>query len=645
MPDSLLPFSCLLTVFALLHCASSLQNVGVAKTVLSELSDDTNAPRAFSFIGVATGFGRLVGPAIGGLLAQPAVKYLGTFAADGLFGRHPFLLPCLVCGIITAVCFTLGAVFLEETGPQRRKKAGSTAAGSASSSAKEPTAAAETATGDVEAAAAEADSSSADGGMELVAAQLDSRAERAPSGASGKEIGRAQSHRGRRARGGSAAVKLDDAAPESLGSAAVPEGATAVELASPSGTPSGIASTSAHSADTARSAAAAGVITGASGALVVAKPAGTGSKGTAAAAAESPVSLAVSKPARATGNDAASSAGSGSGHDAVAFAGAAADADDSDSEKPSLLGDEASARQRGCCGMRCGYWYTLRRLLADRAVASTVAVYAGLSVIGLVATEVFPLYVLNDAEHGGFSWGPSDVGLLVSICGPFLLLWNLLVYHRLVKRLGLVRMARLCIATNAVLMVATPFCSLALKARPPPAPEQLIEIAQADAAAAAAAAAGDGAAAAAAASAANAAVTKTALEWIVLGIVFIGSTLSRVSAFTCIFVFIANSALPADRSSANAIGQAVASVARAVGPPVATSVFASSVSDANTAAGWPWNYHLSWYMIGATTFGVLGLTYAMPSWIAKKREAAASEPASAEGIKPAKPSDGLKEER
>lgn len=610
--------------------------MGVAKTVLSELSDDTNAPRAFSFIGVATGFGRLVGPAIGGLLAQPAVKYPGTFAADGLFGRHPFLLPCLVCGIITAVCFILGAVYLEETGPQGQKKAGSgtLAAGSVGVAKKAATASA----GDVEAGVAEGDD--ADGGIELVAAQLESRAEPTSSAAGGKETGTVQPGRGRRARGGSAAVKAAGAvaAADSLGAAAVPDGATAVELASPSGTPSGTASASAaaQSDNTADGEAAGGAAGGA------AAVSASGGAGRAGARAGSTASAVVSKPASAAG----SASSTGSSHGAIAFAGAAgtaADDDDGYSEKPALLGNDASARQRGCCGMRCGYWYTLRRLMADRAVASTVAVYSGLSVIGLVATEVFPLYVLNDAEHGGFSWGSSDVGLLVSICGPCLLLWNLLIYHRVTKRLGLVRMARWCIATNAVLMFATPLCSLALKARSPPTPEQLSEIAQADAAAAAAAAAGDGAAAAAAAAAANAAVTKTALEWVVLSLVFIGATLSRVSAFTCIFVFISNSALPADRSSANAIGQAVASLARAIGPPIATSVFATSVSDANTAAGWPWNYYLCWYVIGATTFAVFGLTFTMPTWIAKKREADASEPPSAEATKLTKPPGGLKE--
>ena len=47
-------------------------NVGVGKTFLAEVSDDSNQARAFAVLGMLGGVGRLTGPAIGGFLAEPA---------------------------------------------------------------------------------------------------------------------------------------------------------------------------------------------------------------------------------------------------------------------------------------------------------------------------------------------------------------------------------------------------------------------------------------------------------------------------------------------------------------------------------------------------------------------------------------------
>lgn len=42
-------------------------NVGVAKTYLAEILDDSNQGRGFAIIGMQAGIGRLFGPAIGGV--------------------------------------------------------------------------------------------------------------------------------------------------------------------------------------------------------------------------------------------------------------------------------------------------------------------------------------------------------------------------------------------------------------------------------------------------------------------------------------------------------------------------------------------------------------------------------------------------
>nr|GMD40610.1 protein ZINC INDUCED FACILITATOR-LIKE 1-like isoform X1 [Ipomoea batatas] len=67
-----------------------------------------------SAICTSWGIGLIIGPAIGGFLAQPAEKYPSLFSADSLFGRFPYLLPCL-CISLFALAVTISSFWLPET--------------------------------------------------------------------------------------------------------------------------------------------------------------------------------------------------------------------------------------------------------------------------------------------------------------------------------------------------------------------------------------------------------------------------------------------------------------------------------------------------------------------------------------------------
>ncbi|XP_019186375.1 PREDICTED: protein ZINC INDUCED FACILITATOR 1-like isoform X1 [Ipomoea nil] len=64
-----------------------------------------------SVICTSWGIGLIIGPAIGGFLAQPAEKYPSLFSADSLFGRFPYLLPCL-CISLFALAVTISSFWL-----------------------------------------------------------------------------------------------------------------------------------------------------------------------------------------------------------------------------------------------------------------------------------------------------------------------------------------------------------------------------------------------------------------------------------------------------------------------------------------------------------------------------------------------------
>ena len=64
----------------------------------------------------------ILGPALGGALAQPCVSYPNWFARGTLFDRFPFLLPNLVCAIILTIGVLIGVLFLEETHERKRTR-------------------------------------------------------------------------------------------------------------------------------------------------------------------------------------------------------------------------------------------------------------------------------------------------------------------------------------------------------------------------------------------------------------------------------------------------------------------------------------------------------------------------------------------
>ncbi|XP_065176305.1 uncharacterized protein LOC135806088 [Sycon ciliatum] len=87
--------------------------ISVGKTILSESSNNATTARVFSFMGVVSGLGRLFGPAVGGLLSQPAQKFA---AMDTPFFREfPYVLPIFVSSSWTLISFVWAVFKLKET--------------------------------------------------------------------------------------------------------------------------------------------------------------------------------------------------------------------------------------------------------------------------------------------------------------------------------------------------------------------------------------------------------------------------------------------------------------------------------------------------------------------------------------------------
>ncbi|KAJ9305345.1 hypothetical protein DTO217A2_5136 [Paecilomyces variotii] len=96
-------------------------NIGVLQTTVAEIvTVKEHQPRAYSIMPFVWCLGSIVGPAMGGALAQPCDNYPWLFQRGTVFDQFPFLLPNLVCVAVLGLGITIGILFLEETHPERK---------------------------------------------------------------------------------------------------------------------------------------------------------------------------------------------------------------------------------------------------------------------------------------------------------------------------------------------------------------------------------------------------------------------------------------------------------------------------------------------------------------------------------------------
>ena len=98
-------------------------SLGTMKAVIADVTDASNAPRAFAGLSVAWGLGAVAGPAIGGLLSRPCVLGGGLYdtvfcAPGGLLTSRPYFMPCLVSSLLCAASGVLAWRLQETLGMQ-----------------------------------------------------------------------------------------------------------------------------------------------------------------------------------------------------------------------------------------------------------------------------------------------------------------------------------------------------------------------------------------------------------------------------------------------------------------------------------------------------------------------------------------------
>ncbi|KAL2465852.1 Protein ZINC INDUCED FACILITATOR-LIKE 1 [Abeliophyllum distichum] len=88
--------------------------LGPMRAYASEICRKEYQALGMSVISTSWGIGLVIGPAVGGFLAQPAEKYPHIFSKESLFGRFPYFLPCLSISVVALIASVISC-WLPET--------------------------------------------------------------------------------------------------------------------------------------------------------------------------------------------------------------------------------------------------------------------------------------------------------------------------------------------------------------------------------------------------------------------------------------------------------------------------------------------------------------------------------------------------
>lgn len=93
-------------------------NVGVMRTMVAEImhGKKVHQTRAFALLPMARNIGTILGPIIGGLLANPSEQYPSLFGSSKLLQKFPYLLPNLVPIPLALFAVFMVSLFIRETG-------------------------------------------------------------------------------------------------------------------------------------------------------------------------------------------------------------------------------------------------------------------------------------------------------------------------------------------------------------------------------------------------------------------------------------------------------------------------------------------------------------------------------------------------
>ncbi|KAH9165756.1 MFS general substrate transporter [Lactarius sanguifluus] len=89
-------------------------HVGIVKSMMAELTDETNVARGFSMLPMSQSLGYAIGPLVGGMLSRPQDRWPNVFS-HSFWAEYPYFLPCFVAATCACASLTVNVIYLKET--------------------------------------------------------------------------------------------------------------------------------------------------------------------------------------------------------------------------------------------------------------------------------------------------------------------------------------------------------------------------------------------------------------------------------------------------------------------------------------------------------------------------------------------------
>ncbi|KAG2038143.1 MFS multidrug-resistance DHA1 sub-family, partial [Suillus americanus] len=88
---------------------------GVIKSIVMDITDVTNMPKAFGYIPISWMIGKTAGPLIGGSLSRPADRFPDIFGRSEFLKTYPYLLPCSISATFVSIAWLVTYFRLKES--------------------------------------------------------------------------------------------------------------------------------------------------------------------------------------------------------------------------------------------------------------------------------------------------------------------------------------------------------------------------------------------------------------------------------------------------------------------------------------------------------------------------------------------------
>lgn len=92
-------------VVSRVFCGAFNGSNGIVKSMIMDITDTTNLPKAYGYMPLPWMLGAIIGPLIGGSLSRPADRFPEIFGRSAFLKSYPYLLPCAIPAIFASVAW------------------------------------------------------------------------------------------------------------------------------------------------------------------------------------------------------------------------------------------------------------------------------------------------------------------------------------------------------------------------------------------------------------------------------------------------------------------------------------------------------------------------------------------------------------